>query len=343
MKKLFTNFLGLALSAMVLVSCSQMATYEQEDVTPEEVAAAKNGFNLTPYGTGGNENAALANCADCIEAPVIATSIVSKSTGNPSNPTITNYGDLSVWNTETDLVVTYAFYGTAGADNSSITVGSTVYSWVKDGAVSSGISDVVVSGNGKILSYKVTHPLTVKTACTSYSVSFASNGGPGGSLSKSTSYAIYEYCSDCDEESFSYVATNANLDVTFSYNYSEAAEMTLTFTLPQAKIELANGSTYIGADGKSYMVGGNGTNLTWTGTVSCSNESPTTFEFDFVADCGPSTANDGNANIWTDATVKAINGVVLIDDLLTLDVNEGPYSLKGSLPSIVYAGCPVRP
>lgn len=60
MKKLFTNFLGLALSVMVLASCSQMATYEQEDLTPEEVAAAaKNGFNLTPYGTGGNENAAL--------------------------------------------------------------------------------------------------------------------------------------------------------------------------------------------------------------------------------------------------------------------------------------------
>lgn len=60
MKKLFTNFLGLALSVMVLASCSQMATYEQADLTPEEVAtAAKDGFNLTPYGTGGNENAAL--------------------------------------------------------------------------------------------------------------------------------------------------------------------------------------------------------------------------------------------------------------------------------------------
>lgn len=338
MKKIFTNFLGLALSVMVLASCSQVATYEQADMTPEEVAAAKNGFNLTPYGIGGNENAALLSCTECIEEPVVATSVVSKTAG----PNTSNYGDLSVWNTETDLIVTYAFYGTVGADGSSINIGGTVYSWVKDGAVSAGISDVVVSGNGKILSYKVTHPLTVKTACTSYSVSFASNGGPGGSLSKSTSYAIYEYCSDCDEESFSYVATNANLDVTFSYNYSKVAEMTLTFTLPQVKIVQATGTTYVGADGKSYVIGGNGTNLTWTGNVSCSNESPTTFEFDFVADCGPSTANDGNANIWTDATVKAINGIDLVDDPLTLNVNEGPYSLKGALASIVYAGCPVK-
>ncbi len=60
MKKLFTNFLGLALSVMVLASCNQMATYEQEDLTLDEIAAAQNGFNLTPYGsTGGNENAAL--------------------------------------------------------------------------------------------------------------------------------------------------------------------------------------------------------------------------------------------------------------------------------------------
>lgn len=71
MKKLFTNFLGLALSVMVLASCSQMATYEQADLTPEEVAtAAKNGFNLTPYGTGGNENASLATCGTCVAAPV---------------------------------------------------------------------------------------------------------------------------------------------------------------------------------------------------------------------------------------------------------------------------------
>ncbi|MDO9037359.1 MAG: hypothetical protein Q7U59_03320, partial [Lutibacter sp.] len=55
-------------------------------------------------------------------------------------------------------------------------------------------------------------------------------------------------------------------------------------------------------------------------------------------DCSAPPANDGKANVWTDAKIVAIDGVALVDDLLTLE-NEGAYSLKGSLANIVYEGC----
>jgi hypothetical protein len=337
MKKTITRIAGLVISAMLLGACSQMATFENEDLMLKQEAAAKSGFNLTPYGTAGNENASLSNCANCITDIQVKTVVINKSTGNPANPTITPHAEYSVWNTSSSFVMTYRFYGTDnGSDHMQVSINGTTYHWFKDGAKDPAFTNVVKTKNGKIRSFQITQALGVKTACTEYPVSVLYNGGPGGSLSSSTTYNIYEYCvaiaEVCDEESFSYVASNENLDVVFSYNYSEAAHMKLTFTLPQAKIQMSTGSTYIGADGKSYLVGGNGTNLTWVGDVSCSLDTPTTFAFNFAADCGPGTANDGKANIWTNTEVKAINGVTLVE----------PYSLKGTLSSIVYSGCPRR-
>ncbi|TXE14221.1 hypothetical protein [Algoriphagus aquimarinus] len=290
MKIFTTKMLALVTSVLLLGACSQMATYENEDLLSNQEVAAKNGFNLTPYGTGGNENAALLSCAECIEVPEVATSVVSKTAG----PTTTNYGDLSVWNTETDLVVTYAFYGTDGADGSSITIGSTVYSWVKDGAVSAGISDVVVSTNGKIRSYKVTHPLNVKTACTSYSVSFASNGGPGGSLSKSTSYAIYEYCSEDCEESFSYVDNGDNAAYVFTYIPSEdMSAAALVFTFAQGVAASATGLDGWATNGSTRQI--------TMDLVACQEY---TWTVDLTPDCSGSSAN---SNVWTDFKVNTVS------------------------------------
>ncbi|SFB61108.1 hypothetical protein [Algoriphagus aquimarinus] len=57
MKIFTTKMLALVTSALLLGACSQMATYENEDLLANQEVAAKSGFNLTPYGTGGNENA----------------------------------------------------------------------------------------------------------------------------------------------------------------------------------------------------------------------------------------------------------------------------------------------
>lgn len=58
MKRIFTSsFLGLAISGLLLASCSQMASYENEDLALEQARADKAGFTLSPYGNIAGENA----------------------------------------------------------------------------------------------------------------------------------------------------------------------------------------------------------------------------------------------------------------------------------------------
>lgn len=63
MKTIFTSgFLGLVISGLLLASCSQMASYENEDLTLEQASADKAGFRLNPFGTtNGNENAMVSS------------------------------------------------------------------------------------------------------------------------------------------------------------------------------------------------------------------------------------------------------------------------------------------
>lgn len=149
-------------------------------------------------------------------------------------------------------------------------------------------------------------------------------------------------CTDCDEASFDY-ETSDNLNIIFTYNHGEEVEsVTISFTFPQVlNSELDVNGKYVGADGKLYVVNNptNQTNFTWTGYVSCKADEAATFAFSVKGDCSAPPANDGQAIIWTDATVIAINGVLLVDDPETVE-NEGPYSLKGTLSNIVYTGCP---
>lgn len=307
MKKTFTSsFLGLVISGLLLASCSQLATYENEDLILEQTSADKAGFKLSPFGSnGGNENAALTNCNNCIEEPQIAMHDVTKSTGNPSNPTITKHGDLSVWNTKTDLIVTFSFNGTDGADQITQTINGTIYSWSKDGAKDAAFTEVVLTANGKIRSYKITQALGEKTKCTPYSINFSSNGGPGGSLAKSAVYNIYEYCQNCDEETFTYSAAVTGTDqvnVVFTYDAIEAlTNAEVKFTFPQIK-NISQDGVYLAPDGKSYTVNNNGNNtvFTWRGNIGCSDETAVTFEFEVMAECNSS----GKAQVWTSASIN---------------------------------------
>ncbi|MFZ5431186.1 MAG: hypothetical protein ACOZDD_13200 [Bacteroidota bacterium] len=157
-----------------------------------------------------------------------------------------------------------------------------------------------------------------------------------------TTYSLVGACAGCDEASFDY-ETSDNLNIIFTYNHGEEVEsVTISFTFPQVlNSELDVNGKYVGADGKLYVVNNptNQTNFTWTGYVSCKADEAATFAFSVKGDCSAPPANDGQAIIWTDATVIAINGVLLVDDPETVE-NEGPYSLKGTLSNIVYTGCP---
>lgn len=115
MKKTFTSgFLGLVISGLLLSACSQVATYESEDLTLEQAKADKGGFTLSPYGnTNGNENAAVldgeGNCSDdCItdsssdEFAATASSPVV-SWGGPNQDRDSKVLSVKVWNTLTTI------------------------------------------------------------------------------------------------------------------------------------------------------------------------------------------------------------------------------------------------
>lgn len=194
-------------------------------------------------------------------------------------------------------------------------------------------------------------PLTFDTTLTKGDYYFIYKVGkdwiPGNPSSKMEEGILVEVenCDVCDDASFGY-ETEDNLDIKFSYNHDEVVEnLTIQFTFTQVKDKALNeDGKYVGADGKLYEVNNhtNQTVFTWTGAVSCKATEAETFSFHHAADCGPSTANDGTAVIWTDTKIIAVNGVELVDDPETQEIVEGPVSLKGNLPNIVYSGCPIK-
>lgn len=209
MKKLFTNFLGLALSVMVLASCSQMATYEQADLTPEEVAAtAKNGFNLTPYGTGGNENAAvLAGGGDCTTDCIDETSgDLFAATG--TSPTV-NFGggpaassktlSVSVWNTLTTIEYRITITGTG----TTFQAGNLQYfDETIDPNTQLPIGWVTADGGGSLVAnvaYVVSRPLTEGwEACDVVTEQWRQVGGGSPVSLGDVSYSLIGECSSCD-------------------------------------------------------------------------------------------------------------------------------------------------
>ena len=167
--------------------------------------------------------------------------------------------------------------------------------------------------------------------------------GQGNPVNFDIEYNLIGLCTDCNDANFSY-DTRDNLEIIFSYNHDVEAELTISFTFPQVQdVELNSDGKYVGEDGKLYDVNnsGNQTVLTWTGVVGCLAVNAETFHFIHTADCGKAS-NDGKANIWTDAKIIAVNGVALVDDELTQEIDESEISLKGELPNIVYRGCPTK-
>lgn len=330
MKIFTTKLLGLVISALLLGACSQMATYENEDLTNTLAKSDQSGFKLSPYGSEGFNRAMLADCSDgCISDRVLLNENKSVDIGRSGKTKDVNF---QIWNTPEQMLI--QLKSNVATDKVLYTINSTEFTY--DPAVD------IPADTYFIIYFDLPEGYE---ACEYILESVRIDGGGPQLEYIDINYGVYEYCSDCDEESFTYDATvgETEVDVLFSYSYSEEAEVSIDFTFPQINIDIPNQGTYVGADGKSYVVTGNGTVFHWTGSVSCSSEEPTTFAFEgLMPDCGPSTAKDGLANIWTNAKVLAINGVELVDDLETLDVDEGPYSLKGDLESIVYSGCPTK-
>jgi len=120
MKRTFTSsFLGLAISGLLLASCSQMASYENEDLALEQARADKAGFTLSPFGNAGGENAMVLTGEgnECITDNTNGDEY--KATGNLSLTWGGGQGvneknlDVEVWNTLTTIEYRFVLTSTA--------------------------------------------------------------------------------------------------------------------------------------------------------------------------------------------------------------------------------------
>lgn len=283
---------------MILGACSQTATFEEADLMNEQ-AVEKAGFKLNPFGANGFENARAydeADCSiDCIEPGsedyFIKTATLTGSSG-PNTKEVT----YRAYNTETDFVVEVDYKKLSGN--------------------SSAASDITITIEGDVLLFEdVTFGSTVShniplpdgwMACDEVDFSVLQEG-LGNPIEWNETYSLFEVCSNCDDESFSYEATVAGDDlvnIIFSYDAAEALQNAeVKFTFPQIKnLPLNEDGKYEAPDEKEYSLNnsGNQTVLTWTGNIGCTNLTATTFEFEVMADCNAS----GKAQIWTSASVN---------------------------------------
>ncbi|WP_144607532.1 hypothetical protein [Algoriphagus algorifonticola] len=112
MKKTFTSsLLGLVISCLLLASCSQLATFENEDLMLEQTSADKAGFKLSPFGTG-IENArtyAATDCENfCIDPADPEYSVQTSTISNNSGPQ-TRVFTYSVYNTLTGFQLDWSY------------------------------------------------------------------------------------------------------------------------------------------------------------------------------------------------------------------------------------------
>lgn len=314
-----TRLFGLALTGLILAGCSQTGTYETADLMNEQAEAGKAGFKMTPFGINGNENAYMVD----------------------QYFTYSSETNTICYDEEGEFIV--SFY----AQNPLIECGNFHIQYKLVDAVDWINLDESIPNDGVVSASLTGLPIGEYTFRAQWqrtgSNASCSNTFQNIQWQVATDNLIVEECAECDPASFTY-ETEDNQNIVFTYNHGEEVDnLTLAFTFPQVQnSELDGSGNYVAPDGKIYSVNNatNQTVFTWTGDVSCKASEAETFEFSFVADCSAPPANDGKANIWTDATVTAINGVALVDNSETLDINEGPYSLKGNLANIVFEGCP---
>lgn len=184
MRKTFTlSFLGLVISGLLLGACSQMASYENEDLQLEQAKVDKDGgFVLTPLG-GGNENAMLADCGDnCITERVLMEANTTTQIGNSNNFKDINY---QIWNTPEQLIVQTTSNRTT--DEIQIVVnGQTIINT---------LTEPEPAGNF-VFTYFDLPEGYVACEYTLESVLHI-GGGPQVTLSD-IGYGVYEYCTDCE-------------------------------------------------------------------------------------------------------------------------------------------------
>ncbi|MGM0943860.1 MAG: hypothetical protein ACQEW9_01675 [Bacteroidota bacterium] len=227
MKKTFTSsFLGLVISGLLLGACSQIASYENEDLQLEQAKVDKDGgFVLTPLGGGESfREYDEADCSiDCIEPGsedyFVKSGTATESSGGGNNIN-TKEVTYRAYNTETDFVVEVDYNKLSGNFNAQ--------------------ADITIAIDGDLLLIEevpfgstVSHSIPLPDgwmACDVVEYYIIQEGG-GNGIAWIETYSLFEVCSDC-EESFTYEASEEDGTITFFYTPEESmddAELVFTF------------------------------------------------------------------------------------------------------------------
>jgi hypothetical protein len=281
-----------------------MATFENEDLLLQQETAAKNGFNLTPYGTGGNENAMLLTgggnyLVDCITEEsgneFSASGSLSGQWGNPNNPSQKTL-QVEVWNTLT--TIEYRFILSSDGQNG----GNLQYydenlgDWVNEGSLVIGST------------FSVSRDLPIGwTAGEVITEQWRNTGGGGSPLEAGdVAYTLIGECVDCDE-SFSYVDNGD--DQAYVFTYIPADDMTNVLV----EFTFAQGVAVSGLEGFTR----NGNQLdpkssVWSATLSFDACTEYTYTVDLTQNC---SGNSGNSNVWTDFKVDGASKKGILDNI----------------------------
>ncbi|MBN3581205.1 hypothetical protein JYB64_02330 [Algoriphagus aestuarii] len=292
MKIFTTKMLGLVISALLLGACSQMATYENEDLTNGLEKADQAGFKLSPYGSKGFENASLAYyegacTVECIDPEDPETFFVLTGRKNfmVSGQVFIDY---SIYHDDTDIYYTF----TIGTNNASTpTIAS--------------LNGEVVNNQTHIISYPLGEgwegcDLVERT----FTITRGGGGGGATLVEIPTSYSLIPICTGDEEETcpeaFSYERDENNPNIiTFKYTPMTTIENAeIQMTVPQIE-------GYEALDGKVYSgFGENDENvLRWNGTLECGIE--TTFVLKFTPiSCTAAGPGNGKVNLISTFNVK---------------------------------------
>lgn len=295
MRTFKTNLLGLALAGLILGACSQTATYETADLMNEQASAKNGGFNLSPFGMGGENTAVYTDEAcvtECFKADDPSTWFYLNGRSN-FNPQI--YTDYKVYQSATEI--TYEFQ--IGASNSS---NPTITSYSLNGTLT----------NVNATSFSVSFPLDANwKACDLVSRTFTINrGGQGGGATSVVipiEYKLIPIClvvPDTCPEYFDWTrdVNDANT-IIFEYTpHRSKIGAEIQITTPQI-------TAFQAMDGKTYTQFGNMTNgnggLRWNGDLVCGQKITFTIKFTPI-----SCNNDNNlpANLASTFLVRDMGG-----------------------------------
>lgn len=236
MKNTFTSsFLGLAISGLLLASCSQMASYENEDLALEQARADKAGFTLSPYGSTGGENAKVYSpevCSnDCISDDPETWFIDSKEhIFDATDQDEIKKLKIDIYNTPTQLI--YDIY----TENTTIKYLKIGETFLINNSQSTYYQHIVEIGE-----YGVDWNECDQYNATFYGFRNNLSGVGGGQLAEIiTSYNLVGVCQEevC-EESFTY---EDNKDGTYTFTYIPASDIDnaeLVFTFAQNSVKSA--------------------------------------------------------------------------------------------------------